>query len=92
MEHDAGSDEEVAGAMRLGRAAPGRLLELVRLQSGLGLAQRLAALGLVPGARFTLESGGRRGPVLISFQGTRLILGHGMAERIMVRLAGKDAP
>lgn len=69
-------------------ASQGQELEVVRVRAGRGLAFRLATMGLIPGARFKVESGGKRGPVLISFAGTRLILGHGMALRIIVRPIG----
>jgi Fe2+ transport system protein FeoA len=42
-------------------------------------------MGLTPGSRFKLERGGRGFPLLISFQGLRMVVGHGMAQRIIVR-------
>ena len=66
-------------------------LEVVRVEGGRGFVFRLATMGLISGARVTLESGGKSGPVLISLGGTRLILGHGMAQRIMVRAVSNSA-
>jgi Fe2+ transport system protein FeoA len=65
-------------------AAPGEKVELLRVQGGRGLATRLATMGLTPGVRFRVESGGRAGPVLIGVGTTRFILGHGMAARMVV--------
>ena len=71
-------------------AAQGQELELISVQSGQGLALRLAAIGLVPGARFILESGGKSRPVLVSVGGARLILGSGVAHRMLVRPVGEN--
>ena len=77
--------QDARPSMSLVLAAPGQELELVRANGGRGLAFRLATMGLTPGARFRVESGGRTGPVLISLGGARLILGHGMVQRMIVR-------
>lgn len=71
--------------MPLTRVSQGEDVELVRVKGRRGLAFRLATMGLIPGVRIRVESRGGRGPALISFAGTRLILGHGMALRIIVR-------
>jgi Fe2+ transport system protein FeoA len=60
------------------------MVEFLRLEGGSMLSLHLAALGLLPQARFRIEQGGRSGPMLIAIRGVRLILGHGMASRIQV--------
>jgi ferrous iron transport protein A len=77
--------QEAMPSLPLMLAARGQEWELVRIHGGRGLAFRLATMGLIPDARFKVQSGGRTGPILISFGGGRLILGHGMAQRMIVR-------
>jgi Fe2+ transport system protein FeoA len=78
-------DQRTLPTISLTRAPRGEVLELVRVESGCRLGTRLAEMGLTPGSRFKLERGGRGFPLLISFQGLRMVVGHGMAQRIIVR-------
>lgn len=65
---------------------------------GFSGAERLAALGFVPGARLTVESNFGRGPLIVSIRGARVAVGRGQAHRILVRpatpgaSAGQDGP
>jgi len=43
-------------------------------------------MGILPGARYRVVSNLRRGPVILEKDGMRLGLGHGMAEKILVRV------
>lgn len=45
---------------------------------------RLCALGLTPGTELTVESGGK-GPCRVTVRGSSLVLGHGMACKVMVQ-------
>lgn len=74
--------------LSLVQASQGQELEFVRVQGGHRLAARLATMGLISGIRFKVESGGRTGPFLIIVGGARFILGHGMAEQMIVRRVG----
>jgi ferrous iron transport protein A len=75
----------VAGAtMPLAMATPGELVRIVGIRGGLGLGRRLADMGLVPGTDVRIMSGGRPGPVLLEARGTKLAIGHGVAQKIMV--------
>ena len=57
---------------------------MVGVEAGRGLQQRLAEMGLLPGCRLRVLSGGR-GPFVVAVKGSRLVLGHGMVGRILVR-------
>lgn len=58
--------------------------------NGHGLQSRLHALGLAPGMRAEVVSVGA-GPVILNVLGSRLALGHGMAEQVWVRpLANRE--
>jgi len=45
---------------------------------------RLCHMGLVPGASFTVINGNGGGPVILKVKETRLAIGRGMAQKMMV--------
>ena len=66
---------------------PGRSGKVVQVQGGVGLVNRLSALGLRPGKKITkVSSMLMRGPVTVQLGNTRLAIGFGMASRIIVEL------
>lgn len=62
----------------------GTSLRLLRVDAGRGLRSRLTAMGLVPGAEIEVVANHAGGPLVVSVDGTRIVLGRGMAERIFV--------
>lgn len=70
--------------MPLAMVVAGRKVRMVGVQAGRGLQGRLAAMGLVPGAEIEVVRGSARGPFVVSVKGCRLMLGRGMAHRILV--------
>lgn len=60
----------------------GRRVRLVAVKAGEGLQGRLAALGLIPGAEIEVLRNSARGPFLVAVQGSRIVLGRGMAQQI----------
>ena len=72
-------------AMPLVQARAGETVRLVRVRGGLGLQRRLAEMGLTPGSDFRIERVGRPGPCVVFVKGSRLILGHGVVQRVLVR-------
>lgn len=70
--------------MPLSMASPGETVEVVTVRVGWGLQRRLADLGLTPGVKVRVVSGGKRGAVVLDVRGSRLALGHGVAHKIMV--------
>ncbi len=69
--------------MPLSMVGPGQKVRLVSVTGGRNMRTRLAAMGLVPGTELEVISRGR-GPVIISVNSNRLILGYGMASKIEV--------
>jgi ferrous iron transport protein A len=59
-----------------------------RLLGGAELAQRLAALGLTQGQPFVVLHNARGGPLLVSVRDTRIALGRGEAEKVLVERTG----
>ena len=65
----------------------GRSGKVVEIQGGVGLFNRLSALGVRPGKKITkVSSMLMRGPVTIQSGNTRLAIGFGMANRVIVEL------
>ena len=76
------------GLIALGRAPVGARVVVSRLEGGKRFAARLADMGVLPGAVLRVLREGGLGPVLVEVRGGRLVLGHGMADRILVRSRG----
>jgi Fe2+ transport system protein FeoA len=49
------------------------------------IAERLAALGFVPGAQLAVQSNYGSGPIIVSIRGARVAVGRGQAHKILVR-------
>jgi ferrous iron transport protein A len=62
----------------------GKRVKLVGVEVGRGLNSRLAAMGLLPNVEITVVNNGHPGPFVISVKGSRMMLGRGMADKIMV--------
>jgi len=60
------------------------MVKLVAIDAGQGLRSRLLAMGLVPNVRITVVSNNHPGPFVLSVKGTKMVLGRGMAHKIMV--------
>jgi len=64
---------------------PGRRARVIQVQGGRGLTRRLASMGILPGVVVSLVRGGPGGPAIVDVQGSRFIIGRGMAHRVMVQ-------
>ena len=62
----------------------GQKVKLFGVEAGRDLNSRLAAMGLLPNVEITVVSNGHPGPFVISAKGSRMMLGRGMADKIMV--------
>ena len=68
-------------------ADTGKMLTVTAINGRCGLLRRLADMGLTPGAIVTVVSGCHPGPLLIDIRGSRLGLGFGVAQKVMVKEA-----
>jgi Fe2+ transport system protein FeoA len=58
-----------------------------RQRRGWGFKRRLEEMGLTPGTEVTMvKSAPFHGPIEIYVRGSRLVIGRGMAERILVKV------
>jgi len=71
-------------------AAIGEQVRLESIKGGEKMLHRLTALGLTPGVELSVVQNAG-GPLLLSVRGSRIALGRGMAQKMMVRLIGNKA-
>lgn len=70
--------------MSLASIKNGQKVKIVSSDAGEGLRGRLAAMGLVSGVEIEVLRNALHGPLLISVKGSRIMLGRGMAQKIIV--------
>lgn len=59
---------------------------IVSINAGMRANRRLTSLGLLPGTEISkISSAPFQGPVQLKVRNTRLVIGRGLAEKIMVR-------
>ena len=71
-------------SMPLAMARPGELVTVIGVRAGWGLQRRLADMGLTPGVQMRVINSQMPGPVLIDLRGSRVALGRGVAQKVMV--------
>jgi Fe2+ transport system protein FeoA len=59
---------------------------VVDVRAGRGLQRRLADMGLLPGVHIKMVNSQIPGPVIIDLRGSRLVLGHGVSQKILVEV------
>ena len=70
--------------MSLSMMKNGQKTKLVSINAGQGLKGRLTAMGLIPGVEITVINNSYPGPFVISVKDCKMMLGKGMAHKIMV--------
>ena len=70
--------------MPLAMVSPGEEVTVVDIRAGRGLTNRLADMGLLSGTPLRIINSQMSGPILIDLRGSRLVLGCGVAQKIMV--------
>ena len=70
--------------MSLSGVRKGNLVVLRDIDWGMRLKKRLRDLGLTPGVEVEILSDAGRGPIMLSVRGTRLALGRGVCDKILV--------
>jgi ferrous iron transport protein A len=71
-------------ARPLSKVQAGETVKLVGIEAGRGLKSRLASMGLVPNVKITVVNNSQPGPFVISVKNSKMMLGRGMAHKIMV--------
>jgi Fe2+ transport system protein FeoA len=77
-------------SLPLSMITQGERVRLLKINAGEVLSNRLTALGLTPGVELTIvqDAGG---PLLLSVRDSRLALGRGMANKIMVEFVSGES-
>ncbi|MGD8786736.1 MAG: FeoA family protein [Phycisphaerales bacterium] len=73
----------------LSNVQAGETVQLASIEAGRSLNSRLASMGLVPNVEITVVNNTEPGPFVINVKNSRMMLGRGMAHKIMV-LKKKD--
>ena len=63
---------------------PSERVKVTEIRGGRGLLQKLADMGLTPGVNLKVINSQKPGPILVDIRGSRLVLGHGVAQKVMV--------
>ena len=69
----------------LSKVKAGEKVKIVNIESGGGVRSKLTAMGLLPESEIMVISNGHPGPFVISVKNSRLMLGRGMAGKIVVK-------
>ena len=68
----------------LSQAKSGEKVRLVRVEAGRGLSNRLVAMGILPNELIVVVNNRHPGPFVINVKGSKIMLGRGMAQKIIV--------
>jgi ferrous iron transport protein A len=78
-------------AVSLGDVRSGRSVRIRRMTGGHHFLSRLASLGFTPGADLQVVQNYGRGPIIVTLRDTRVALGRGEAQKILVEQgSGED--
>jgi ferrous iron transport protein A len=72
------------GICPLDQIQPGSTVRIVRVNSGHGLNNRLAAMGLLKDTPVTVVRNDGAGQIIIAVKSSKIILGRGMSHKIFV--------
>lgn len=86
--------ENNMGTQILSAVAAGKTGTVVALTGGRHFQHRLASMGIHVGCDIEIlhSSNDRRGPILVAAGETRLAIGQGMADKILVAITAQERP
>jgi ferrous iron transport protein A len=67
-------------------AGTNETMTVTGFRGGFGLQRRLSDMGFTPGVQVKIISSEPRGPMLVELRGSRLALGRGVAQHILVEV------
>ena len=70
--------------MPLSMAKENEMLRIEKILGGNNLRQRLSAMGLYEGNTVKVYSNGSNGPVIVAVANSKIAIGRGMAQKIIV--------
>jgi ferrous iron transport protein A len=75
---------ETTSTIPLSQVEDGRVVSIIGIEGGRGLRSRLTTMGLLPKTQILVVHNGRSGPFVISVKNCRMVIGRGVADKIMV--------
>jgi ferrous iron transport protein A len=75
---------ETAVTRPLSQVEEGQIVNIVRIDGGRVLRVRLTTMGLLPNTQVTVVHNGKSGPFVINVKNSRMALGKGIVDKIMV--------
>lgn len=79
------SKQNKDNTLSLDQVDTGTTVMIDRIESGSGLKNRLAAMGLFADQPICVMRNDRRGQVIVAVKGSRIVLGRGMSHKIFVK-------
>ena len=76
-------------AVPLSALRSGQSAQVMSIEGGVGFRRRMTDMGIIPGKRVTMAQGWGRGPRVVVVDDTRVMLGHGMLQKIQVFPEGR---
>ena len=70
--------------IKLTESAPGAHVIINKITGGDKLRDKLLSMGLLPGKNIEILSIRKNGPVIVKVNDTRIVIGHGMASKILI--------
>lgn len=74
-------------SISLSTVSPGNTVRVAQVEAGRGLRQRLAALGLLPGATIKVVKTLGKGQAIVEIFNSKTLLGRGVTDKIYVTLS-----
>jgi len=68
----------------LSRAKKGQFVTVKTFSGGRNFKEKLINLGILPGIKIEVLSNNNGGPLILRVKEAKIVLGHGMAEKILV--------
>ena len=70
--------------LKLTESVTGSHVKIDKISGGDKLRDKLLSMGLLPGKNIEILSVRKNGPVIVKVNDTRLVIGHGMASKILI--------
>ena len=71
-------------AVLLSAVESGTRVKVLQIDAGHGLRSRLTAMGILPNTEITVVKNSHSGPFVLNVKGSKIVLGRGMAHKIVV--------
>lgn len=74
----------VKESIKLTDSYSGSVVRIEKISGGDKLRDKLLSMGVLPGKEIEILSKRKNGPVIVKINDTRIVIGHGMASKILI--------